>query len=55
MIILQDECKRVSTEGQSLRLDLSARFQDAIKVQLFFLFDWDSVTYLDINLGQKVA
>lgn len=29
--ILMDECKRVSTEGQSLRLDLSARFQDAIK------------------------
>ncbi|MBA0596289.1 hypothetical protein Gorai_013115 [Gossypium raimondii] len=28
---LQDECKRVSTEGQNLRLDLSARFQDAIK------------------------
>ncbi|KAH7537387.1 hypothetical protein FEM48_Zijuj03G0087100 [Ziziphus jujuba var. spinosa] len=26
-----DECKRVSTEGQSLRLDLSAKFQDAIK------------------------
>ncbi|XVE75341.1 hypothetical protein DITRI_Ditri12bG0086600 [Diplodiscus trichospermus] len=29
--MLMDECKRVSTEGQSLRLDLSARFQDAIK------------------------
>ncbi|KAF5729512.1 beta-taxilin isoform X1 [Tripterygium wilfordii] len=29
--ILMDECKRVSTEGQSLRLDLSAKFQDAIK------------------------
>ncbi|PON58548.1 Taxilin family [Parasponia andersonii] len=29
--ILMDECKRVSTEGQNLRLDLSARFQDAIK------------------------
>ncbi|CAN0909289.1 TXLNA [Linum grandiflorum] len=29
--VLMDECKRVSTEGQSLRLDLSARFQDAIK------------------------
>lgn len=29
--ILMDECKRVSTEGQSLRLDLSSRFQDAIK------------------------
>ncbi|PPD79112.1 hypothetical protein GOBAR_DD23965 [Gossypium barbadense] len=27
----EDECKRVSTEGQNLRLDLSARFQDAIK------------------------
>ncbi|MFQ6640376.1 hypothetical protein Gotur_014583 [Gossypium turneri] len=26
-----DECKRVSMEGQNLRLDLSARFQDAIK------------------------
>ncbi|CAN1257969.1 Txlna [Linum perenne] len=29
--VLMDECKRVSTEGQSLRLDLSTRFQDAIK------------------------
>ncbi|EXB80109.1 hypothetical protein L484_013436 [Morus notabilis] len=29
--VLMDECKRVSTEGQTLRLDLSARFQDAIK------------------------
>ncbi|MBA0776034.1 hypothetical protein Gotri_011093 [Gossypium trilobum] len=29
--MLMDECKRVSTEGQNLRLDLSARFQDAIK------------------------
>ncbi|OMO71567.1 Taxilin family [Corchorus capsularis] len=29
--ILMDECKRVSTEGQNLRLDLSTRFQDAIK------------------------
>lgn len=29
--ILMDECKRVSTEGQSLRLDLSTKFQDAIK------------------------
>ncbi|XP_038710212.1 beta-taxilin-like [Tripterygium wilfordii] len=29
--VLMDECKRVSTEGQSLRLDLSAKFQDAIK------------------------
>ncbi|XP_022765347.1 beta-taxilin-like isoform X2 [Durio zibethinus] len=29
--LLMDECKRVSTEGQNLRLDLSARFQDAIK------------------------
>jgi hypothetical protein len=28
----QEECKRVSTEGQNLRLDLSAKFQDAIKV-----------------------
>ncbi|PPS12670.1 hypothetical protein GOBAR_AA07976 [Gossypium barbadense] len=27
----RDECKRVWTEGQNLRLDLSARFQDAIK------------------------
>ncbi|MBA0872022.1 hypothetical protein Goshw_004905 [Gossypium schwendimanii] len=30
--MLMDECKRVSTEGQNLRLDLSARFQDAIKI-----------------------
>ncbi|CAI0411679.1 unnamed protein product [Linum tenue] len=29
--VLMDECKRVSSEGQSLRLDLSARFEDAIK------------------------
>jgi hypothetical protein len=29
--VLMEECKRVSTEGQSLRLDLSTRFQDAIK------------------------
>ncbi|CAI9091088.1 OLC1v1026015C2 [Oldenlandia corymbosa var. corymbosa] len=29
--ILMDECKRVSTEGQNLRLDLSNKFQDAIK------------------------
>ncbi|GMI83393.1 hypothetical protein like AT5G50840 [Hibiscus trionum] len=29
--MLMDECKRVSTEGQNLRLDLSTRFQDAIK------------------------
>lgn len=35
---LQDECKRVSTEGQNLRLDLSAKFQDAIKVHCFFGF-----------------
>jgi len=35
---LQDECKRVSTEGQNLRLDLSAKFQDAIKVHYFFGF-----------------
>jgi len=28
----QEECKRVSTEGQNLRMDLSAKFQDAIKV-----------------------
>ncbi|KAG8380479.1 hypothetical protein BUALT_Bualt06G0019600 [Buddleja alternifolia] len=29
--MLMDECKRVSSEGQNLRLDLSNRFQDAIK------------------------
>ncbi|GFQ03436.1 alpha-taxilin, partial [Phtheirospermum japonicum] len=29
--LLMDECKRVSTEGQNLRLDLSDKFQDAIK------------------------
>ncbi|CAL5407269.1 unnamed protein product [Camellia sinensis] len=28
---MRDECKRVSTEGQNLRLDLSNKFQDAIK------------------------
>ncbi|KAE8669212.1 glutathione S-transferase DHAR2-like [Hibiscus syriacus] len=29
--MLMDECKRVSTEGQDIRLDLSARFHNAIK------------------------
>ncbi|KAI3458986.1 hypothetical protein Pfo_015649 [Paulownia fortunei] len=29
--LLMDECKRVSTEGQNLRLNLSNKFQDAIK------------------------
>lgn len=29
--MLMDECKRVSEEGQNLRLDLSTKFQDAIK------------------------
>ncbi|KAI4302341.1 hypothetical protein MLD38_038097 [Melastoma candidum] len=29
--MLMDECKRLSTEGQNLRLDLSFKFQDAIK------------------------
>ncbi|CAM8898687.1 unnamed protein product [Rhodiola kirilowii] len=29
--LLMDECKRVSSEGQNLRLDLSTKFQDAIK------------------------
>lgn len=29
--LLMDECKRVSAEGQTLRLDLSTKFQDAIK------------------------
>ncbi|XP_057798981.1 uncharacterized protein LOC131014867 [Salvia miltiorrhiza] len=29
--MLMDECKRVSKEGQNLRLDLSNKFQDAIK------------------------
>ncbi|XP_011655316.1 alpha-taxilin isoform X2 [Cucumis sativus] len=29
--MLMDECKRVSTEGQSLRTELSVKFQDAIK------------------------
>ncbi|XP_062156824.1 uncharacterized protein LOC133864490 [Alnus glutinosa] len=29
--MLMDECKRASMEGQSLRLDLSVKFQDAIK------------------------
>ncbi|RAL40280.1 hypothetical protein DM860_006350 [Cuscuta australis] len=28
---LMDECKRVSTEGQNLRLDISNKFRDAIK------------------------
>ncbi|KAH6838187.1 alpha-taxilin-like protein [Perilla frutescens var. hirtella] len=35
--LLMDECKRVSTEGQNLRLDLSNRFQDAIKEVSFKL------------------
>ncbi|KAE8670691.1 beta-taxilin-like isoform X3 [Hibiscus syriacus] len=29
--MLMDECKRVSTEGQDIRLDLAARFHNAIK------------------------
>ncbi|XP_010253571.1 PREDICTED: alpha-taxilin isoform X2 [Nelumbo nucifera] len=29
--MLMDECKRVSTEGQNMRLDLSTKFHDAIK------------------------
>ncbi|KAJ8421215.1 hypothetical protein Cgig2_011603 [Carnegiea gigantea] len=29
--MLMDECKKVSEEGQNLRLDLSTKFQDAIK------------------------
>ncbi|KAL7228717.1 hypothetical protein ACSBR2_007421 [Camellia fascicularis] len=29
--MLMDECKRVSMEGQNLRLDLSSKFRDAIK------------------------
>ncbi|KAM7272465.1 hypothetical protein ACFE04_027128 [Oxalis oulophora] len=29
--MLMDECKRVSSEGQNLRLELSTKFQDAIK------------------------
>ncbi|GAV73490.1 Taxilin domain-containing protein [Cephalotus follicularis] len=29
--MLMDECKRVSSEGQNSRLDLSTKFQDAIK------------------------
>ncbi|XP_015071336.1 beta-taxilin isoform X1 [Solanum pennellii] len=29
--VLMEECKRVSSEGQNLRLDLSNKFQDAIK------------------------
>ncbi|CAH8383808.1 unnamed protein product [Eruca vesicaria subsp. sativa] len=29
--LLMEECKRVSTEGQTLRSDLSTKFQDAIK------------------------
>ncbi|KFK26714.1 hypothetical protein AALP_AA8G283500 [Arabis alpina] len=29
--MLMEECKRVSTEGQTLRSDLSTKFQDAIK------------------------
>jgi len=28
----QEECKRVSTEGEQLRLDLLAQFKDVIKV-----------------------
>ncbi|XP_019196632.1 PREDICTED: alpha-taxilin-like [Ipomoea nil] len=29
--VLMEECKRVSTEGQNLRLDISNKFRDAIK------------------------
>ncbi|KAK6136286.1 hypothetical protein DH2020_029950 [Rehmannia glutinosa] len=35
----KDECKRVSTEGQNLRLDLSDKFQDAITTKLKQLVD----------------
>ncbi|CAN4125588.1 unnamed protein product [Withania somnifera] len=31
--VLMEECRRVSSEGQNLRLDLSNKFQDAIKLK----------------------
>lgn len=34
--LLQEECQRVSTEGQNIRSDLSTKFKDAIKVCLCF-------------------
>lgn len=30
----QDECKRVSTEGQTVRSEFSKKFNDAIEVRL---------------------
>ncbi|WMV24689.1 hypothetical protein MTR67_018074 [Solanum verrucosum] len=36
--VLMEECKRVSSEGQNLRLDLSNKFQDAIKEMLGFSY-----------------
>lgn len=53
VVLWQDECKRVSTEGQSLRLDLSTRFQDAIKVDFIFLF-YSITVYLSIYFSLKV-
>lgn len=50
VLLLQDECKRVSTEGQNLRLDLSTRFQDAIKVEIFFF----SLVYLSVYILLKM-
>lgn len=35
LVVWQDECKRVSTESQNLRLELSNKFQEAIKVQIY--------------------
>ncbi|KAI7753025.1 hypothetical protein M8C21_016780, partial [Ambrosia artemisiifolia] len=35
--MLMDECKRVSTESQNLRLELSNKFQEAIKVSVYVL------------------
>lgn len=36
--IVQGECKRVSTEGQNMRQELSERFNNAIKVWIYLVY-----------------
>lgn len=33
--LTQEECRRVSTEGQNMRMELSDKFNNAIKVDSF--------------------
>ncbi|KAF3647188.1 putative TMV resistance protein N-like [Capsicum annuum] len=51
--VLLDECKRVSSEGQNLRLDLSDKFQDAIK-GLRVLDDEGSIVLLVTSFSSNV-